>query len=124
MTEQNQEYLFDDVRDARLESAELLLKKALLEAEGANDDKKRYTKIYKTKERQLHYAQVKALIEKARAQSLAKEDQCFVAIDALNAMGVIDSSETWDYLSQGAVIYAAFEGGREVEINELVGSRR
>lgn len=123
MTEQDQEYLFEDVKDARLESAELLLKKALLEAEDANRDKKWYSKVFKTKERQLHYAQVKALIEKARAQSLEKAGQCFVAIDALDALGIIDSSEAWEYLSKGAVIYAAFEGGREVEINELVGSR-
>jgi len=113
-----QVYAFPEVRDARLESAEQLLARALLEEASAGEDKMRFTKIYKTKERQLHYAQVRKLIEGARVASLDHPGEYVLAADSLDCPAVIPASEYWDHASNGAVFYAAFLAGAEVKVSD------
>ena len=116
--DERQVYAFEEVRDARLESAEQLLARALLEEASAGEDKKRFTKIYKTKERQLHYAQVRKLIEGARVASLDHPGEYVLAADSLDCPAVIPASEYWDHASNGAVFYAAFLAGAEVKVSD------
>lgn len=116
--DERQVYAFEEVRDARLESADQLLERAVLEEASAGDDKKRFTKIYKTKERQLHYAQVRKLIEAARVKSLETPGEYVLAADSLDCPAVIPASEYWDHASNGAVFYAAFLAGAEVKVSE------
>lgn len=113
-----QVYAFPEVRDARLESADQLFERALLEEASAGEDKKRFTKIYKTKERQLHYAQVRKLIEGARVASLDHPGEYVLAADSLDCPAVIPASEYWDHASNGAVFYAAFLDGAEVKVSD------
>ena len=113
-----QVYAFPEVRDARLESADQFLEMAVLEEASAGEDKKRFTKIYKTKERQLHYAQVKKLIEGARVASLDHPGEYAIAADALDCPAVIRASEYWDLAANGAVFYAAFLDGVEVKVSD------
>lgn len=116
--DERQVYAFEEVRDARLESADQLLERAVLEEASAGEDKKRFTKIYKTKERQLHYAQVRKLIEAARVKSLETPGEYVLAADSLDCPAVIPASEYWDHASNGAVFYAAFLDGAEVKVSE------
>jgi len=113
-----QVYAFEEVRDARLESADQLFERALLEEASAGEDKKRFTKIYKTKERQLHYAQVRKLIEGARVASLDHPGEYVLAADSLDCPAVIPASEYWDHSANGAVFYAAFLDGVEVKVSD------
>lgn len=116
--DERQVYAFEEVRDARLESADQLLERAVLEEASAGEDKKRFTKIYKTKERQLHYAQVRKLIEAARGKSLETPGEYVLAADSLDCPAVIPASEYWDHASNGAVFYAAFLDGAEVKVTD------
>ena len=116
--DERQVYAFEEVRDARLESAEQLLARAQMEEESAGEDKKRFTKIYKTKERQLHYAQVKKLIEAARVASLDHPGEYTIAADALDCPAVIMAGEYWELAANGAVFYAAFLDGVEVKVSD------
>lgn len=116
--DERQVYAFEEVRDARLESADQLLERAVLEEASAGEDKKRFTKIYKTKERQLHYAQVRKLIEAARVKSLETPGEYVLAADSLDCPAVIPASEYWDHASNGAVFYAAFLAGAEVKVTD------
>lgn len=113
-----QVYAFPEVRDARLESADQLFERALMEEASAGEDKKRFTKIYKTKERQLHYAQVRKIIEAARVKSMEAPGKYVLAADSLDYPAVIPASEYWDHASNGAVFYAAFLDGAEVKVSE------
>ncbi len=113
-------YLFEDVKDAKLEKAELHLKKAAYEAESANDDRRHYTKVYKTKERQLHYAQIKALIERARVASVSSDGLPIIAVDALDSLEILAPVEVVEYIPQGAVLYAAFQRGVEILVSEAL----
>lgn len=116
--DERQVYAFEEVRDARLESADQFLERAVLEEASAGEDKKRFTKIYKTKERQLHYAQVRKLIEAARVKSLETTGEYILAADALDCPAVIPASEYWDHAANGAVFYAAFLDGAEVKVSD------
>ncbi|MGD9506537.1 MAG: hypothetical protein AB7W37_16640 [Syntrophobacteraceae bacterium] len=116
--DERQVYAFEEVRDARLESADQLFERALLEEASAGEDKKRFTKIYKTKERQLHYAQVRKLIESARVRSLETPGEYVLAADSLDCPAVIPASEYWDHSANGAVFYAAFLDGAEVKVSD------
>lgn len=116
--DERQVYAFEEVRDARLESADQLLERAVLEEASAVEDKKKFTKIYKTKERQLHYAQVRKLIEAARVKSMETPGEYILAADSLDCPAVIQASEYWDHASNGAVFYAAFLDGAEVKVSD------
>jgi len=116
--DERQVYAFEEVRDARLESADQLFERALMEEASAGEDKKRFTKIYKTKERQLHYAQVRKLIEAARVKSMETPGEYILAADSLDCPAVIQASEYWDHAANGAVFYAAFLDGAEVKVSD------
>ena len=118
--DERQVYAFEEVRDARLESADQFLERAVLEEASAGEDKKRFTKIYKTKERQLHYAQVRKLIEAARVKSLETPGEYVLAADSLDCPAVIPASEYWDHASNGAVFYAVFLDGAEVKVSDAM----
>lgn len=118
--DERQVYAFEEVRDVRLESADQLLERAVLEEASAGEDKKRFTKIYKTKERQLHYAQVRKLIEAARVKSLETPGEYVLAADSLDCPAVIPASKYWDHASNGAVFYAAFLDGAEVKVSDAM----
>jgi len=111
------EGLPDDYEDARYKQTKEFFLKASAEEVEANDEKKRATSIFKTKERQLHYAEVKEIVERARLESIKRRGEYYVAVDHLDFPQVIRGRAMKKMRLDGTVFYAAFFEGMEVELS-------
>ena len=107
----------EEIKDLKLEEAEKLLEKATMEEEVAKDAKSRATKIHKTKERQLHYAEVLSIIEKTRVESLNHLGKYFVAADVMDTTATIRGKSLRSSFFDGAVFYGAFVDGCPVPLD-------
>jgi len=107
----------EEIKDLKLEEAEKLLEKAAMEEEVAKDAKSRATKIHKTKERQLHYAEVLSIIEKTRVESLNHLGKYFVAADVMDTPSTIRGKSLRSSFFDGAVFYGAFVDGCPVPLD-------
>ena len=107
----------EEIKDLKLEEAEKLLEKAAMEEEVAKDAKSRATKIHKTKERQLHYAEVINIIEKTRVESLNHLGKYFVAADVMDTPSTIRGKSLRSSFFDGAVFYGAFVDGCPVPLD-------
>lgn len=107
----------EEIKDLKLEEAEKLLEKAAMEEEVAKDAKSMATKIHKTKERQLHYAEVLSIIEKTRVESLNHLGKYFVAADVMDTPSTIRGKSLRTSFFDGAVFYRAFYDGIPVSLD-------
>ena len=107
----------EEIKDLKLEEAEKLLEKAALEEEVAKDAKSRATKIHRTKERQLHYAEVLAVIEQTRVKSINDPGKYFVAADVMDSPSTIRGKSLRTSFFDGAVFYGAFVDGCPVPLD-------
>jgi hypothetical protein len=107
----------DEIKDLKLEEVEKLLEKAAWEEEDAKNEKSKATKIHKTKERQLHYAEVLAVIEQTRVKSINEPGKYFVAADVMDTPSTIRGKSLRTSFFDGAVFYKAFYDGIQVSLD-------
>lgn len=89
-----EEGLPEDYIDEKYKIVDTLRSKAQSEEKTAKEEKKRACAIYKTKDRQLKYAEVLASIEIARISSIREPGEVFVAIDSLGKLDVVRGEES------------------------------
>lgn len=98
-----EEGLPEDYIDEKYKIVDTLRSKAQSEEKTAKEEKKRACVIYKTKDRQLKYAEVLASIEIARISSIREPGEVFVAIDSLGKLDVVRGEDVRLYpLSESA----------------------
>lgn len=107
----------DDYEDARYKQTKEFFLKAAAEEDEASNEKKRATSIYKMKERQLHYAEIREIVERARLESIKRPGKYFVAVDRLNFPCLIHGHEMKDMRLESTLFYAAFIDGVEVDLS-------
>jgi hypothetical protein len=113
-----EEGLSNDFVDAQQEKAIEFRRNARCEEQSAKEEKKRAAEVYQTKLRQLHYAQVVALIESARVASLRFPGAVVVAMDSLDNPKIIRGFNLSFFHLTDSVFYAVFLGGNTISIGD------
>jgi len=114
-----QTYAFPDAvpdEDLELTIAQKYRERAALEEQDAKEKKNVATQIYKTKERQLHYAEIREIFQQARTESLNNPGRVYVALDALNIPRIARGNTLKTMCFDGAVFYAAYLDGAQIPI--------
>lgn len=110
--------LSNDFVDAQQEKAIEFRRNARCEEQSAKEEKKRAAEVYQTKLRQLHYAQVVALIESARVASLRFPGAVVVAMDYLDNPKIIRGFTVSLFPLTDSVFYAAYLDGNTVGVGD------
>lgn len=113
-----EEGLPEDYVDEKYRIVDTLRAKTRSEEEAAKEEKQRACATYKTKDRQLKYAEVLSSIETARILSIREPGEVFVAIDSFGKLDVVRGEDVRLYPLSESAFYAAFLHGVEIPITE------